>query len=473
MNLTQILVFSIFSLLVCWFSPPRWRWWILLGSSLVAIFWMQSTTSIRNLDFWLPFASISLTVITWAIIRHRPGNRKTTLLGTAVIVGTILVIAFTRYTGPVCCLTPTRPPQLLPVLIALGFIGGLLTIINIFPTGNKFFTIAAIVLIIIVFFVLKTENLAELASKWLRSLTGQDSSLASVFDLQWLGFSFLALRLLHALRDHQSKKIPSYSLSEFVTYGIFFPSYTAGPIDRSQRFIEDLRKPVFTPSENTIEGSRRILIGIFKKFVLADGLALFALNSQNAAQTTSTFWLWVLLYAYALRIYFDFSGYTDVALGLGRLLGVKLPENFNKPYLKTSLIAFWNSWHITLAQWFRAYYFNPFTRYLRTRPYKPPPWLIIMIGQISTMLLIGLWHGVTWNFFAWGLWHGFGLFINNRWSTWVRPYLANLNHRTNLKRTLEFGGWFLTFQFVAIGWVWFALPTLELSWAVFQKLFGA
>ena len=110
----------------------------------------------------------------------------------------------------------------------------------------------------------------------------------------------------------------------------------------------------------------------------------------------------VLLYAYAWRLYLDFSGYTDIAIGLGRLFGVRLPENFERPYLKPNLTTFWNSWHITLAQWFRAYFFNQLTRALRSRPRPLPAALIILIGQVGTMLLIGLWHGVTWNFVAWG-----------------------------------------------------------------------
>ncbi len=103
-----------------------------------------------------------------------------------------------------------------------------------------------------------------------------------------------------------------------------------------------------------LAGLTRILTGCLKKFVLADSLALFALNPQNAVQTASAAWMWLLLLAYALRIYFDFAGYTDIALGLARLVGLQLPENFDRPYLKQNLTAFWNSWHITLSQWFRT-----------------------------------------------------------------------------------------------------------------------
>jgi alginate O-acetyltransferase complex protein AlgI len=179
-----------------------------------------------------------------------------------------------------------------------------------------------------------------------------------------------------------------------------------------------------------------------------------------------------LLYAFALRIYFDFAGYTDIALGLGALLGIRLPENFNSPYLKTNLTAFWNSWHITLAQWFRSYFFNPFTRALRANRRKLPTWTIILIGQICTMVLIGLWHGFTLNFIVWGVWHALGLFIHNRWSEWARPHASILEKRPRTRQVLSVGGWFITFNYVSLGWVWFALPSLADSMLVFHKLFG-
>jgi D-alanyl-lipoteichoic acid acyltransferase DltB (MBOAT superfamily) len=261
-------------------------------------------------------------------------------------------------------------------------------------------------MIITLFVILKTGWLAQQTSSMLRAWLGQDASLASALDIRWLGFSFLAFRLLHVLRDHQTGRLPEYTLDEFVTYAIFYPSYPSGPIDRSQRFIQaDLRNPERLGADHLVLGGKRIIIGAFKKFVLADSLALFALSPENASQTSSTLWLWVLLYAYGLRLYFDFSGYTDIAIGTAKLLNIHLPENFASPYTKVNITAFWNSWHITLAQWFRAYIFNPLTRFLRGKPEFFPAWLIILLGQLSTMLLIGLWHGITWNFAIWGLWH--------------------------------------------------------------------
>ncbi len=186
----------------------------------------------------------------------------------------------------------------------------------------------------------------------------------------------------------------------------------------------------------------------------------------------SPLFLWVFLYAYAFQIYFDFSGYTDIAIGLGRFMGIQLPENFTVPYLKSNLTLFWNSWHITLTQWFRSYFFNPLTRFLRGSYSSLPVWVIIFVTQISTMLLIGLWHGVTPGFALWGLWHGIGLFIQNRWSEFIRnrtPLWMQSGKGQSVTRAF---GIFLTFNYVALGWLFFNLSTPAIAWQALLKLFG-
>ena len=253
---------------------------------------------------------------------------------------------------------------------------------------------------------------------------------------------------------------------------IFFPTITAGPIDKVQRFSKDLHQPLNLDLGNMGDAFYRIIIGLFKKYALADTLALIALNSQNADQIQSGGWGWILVYAYAFQLYFDFAGYTDIAIGLGKLLGIQLPENFNRPYLKPNLAQFWNNWHMTLTQWFRAYFFNPFTRSLRTRYRDLSPAWVILITQLSTMLLIGLWHGITWNFVAWGVWHGLGLFVQNRYSEWVKPRLSGWENRPRLQWGLNILNVLVTFHFVALGWIWFALPQVSLSLQVFTRLIG-
>ena len=473
MQPTNLLLLILITLLVAWLAPVRWRGWAILVGSLLAAYGLQPAVPIRNLDFWLPTLSIALTLFTWSITGARTrqslwGNRVAFL----VIFAIVLLVAALRYLAPLCCLTPTRPPQLWQVLVALGIIAGLVFLISN-TSSRRFLSYGMIFVIIALFVILKSGWLAQGTSAALRGWMGQDTALASTLDLRWLGFSFLAFRLLHVLRDSQAGRLPDYSLDEFVTYALFYPSYPSGPIDRSQRFIQqDLRSFERLSSSQFVSGSQRLVIGLFKKFVLADSLAMIALSPQNSAQTSSTLWLWVLLYAYGLRLYFDFSGYTDIAIGLGKFLGIQLPENFASPYTRVNLTAFWNSWHITLAQWFRAYVFNPLTRLLRSKPERFPAWLTILVGQLVTMLLIGLWHGITWNFAVWGLWHALGLFIHNRWSGWFRQRYPEGAQQNSSHKILALGGWFLTFQYVMLGWVWFALPTLPASLHAFQTLFG-
>jgi D-alanyl-lipoteichoic acid acyltransferase DltB (MBOAT superfamily) len=481
MNLAQIIALSLSALLIGWLAPRSWRVACILIASLLVIYWLQPSTPIRNLDFWLPTLSVGLTVFVWASTRTVNGQgSRLSLAGVVLLVIPILLIGLTRYSGDICCLTPTRPPDILQIGLGLLIATAVIALPYLLPGKGRFFSYFSLALILAIFIVLKTPALAERLSQLLRSWTGQPIEFSSALDITWLGFSFLAFRLMHVLRDYQNRRLPAFSLQSFISYALFFPTYVAGPIDRSQRWIGELDKTQSTaglqaPREqasNTVAGLQRILIGAFKKFVLADSLALFALSPQNAAQTTSAAWMWVLLIGYTLRIYFDFSGYTDIAIGLGRLMGFHLPENFDRPYLKHNLTAFWNSWHMTLAQWFRAYVFNLLTRALRMRPHQPPAWLIILLGQTCTMALIGLWHGITINFLIWGLWHGLGLFAHNRWSEWVRPRFAEPAKGSLTAQAFSLGGWLITFLYVALSWVWFALPTPALAEQVFRKLVG-
>jgi alginate O-acetyltransferase complex protein AlgI len=473
LNLFDVLILILASLLVGLLARGRWRVPLLVLASIFAIYWMQPSTPIRHLDFWFPTATIGLSVLTWAITRQSSApSLRQSLPSIILITGAVLVVALLRYLGPVCCLTSSRPPELLQVILSLLVLGIVFGTSARFFSGKTLLITAFIILILAVFLILKTEFFAQLASRGLRVLSGQSTDLASAFDLRWLGFSYVAFRLIHTLRDRIAGRLPDYTLSEFLVFIIFFPAFTAGPIDRIQRFTQDLRKPFTLDSTAFFQGGKRIVLGIFNKFVLADTLAIIALNDVNSAQTTSAGWLWILVYAYTFRIYFDFSGYTDIAIGMGHLLGFRLPENFDRPYRKPNLTAFWNSWHITLAQWFRNYYFNPVTRFLRSSSRQiPMPW-IIFFGQTTTFLLLGLWHGVTWNFVIWGLWHGLGLFIHNRWSEYFRPRLTGLDQKPGLKKALNLSGVLLTFHYVALGWVWFALSEAALSWQVILNLFG-
>jgi D-alanyl-lipoteichoic acid acyltransferase DltB (MBOAT superfamily) len=368
-------------------------------------------------------------------------------------------------------LTATIPPQFSQYLVFLLLAGLALCTFGWLARQRTWAIGGVIFLLIILLVVLKTPAFSLQTSIFVRTLANRPVENAEFTDLRWLGFSYIAFRLIHVLRDRQMGRLPELTLPEFVTYVVFFPALAAGPIDRAERFTRDLQNDFSLTQEETLLGGQRIVLGLFKKFVIADTLALVALNDALATQVRTTGWMWVIVYAYAFQIYFDFSGYTDIAIGIARLVGIKLPENFASPYIKPNLTQFWNSWHMSLTQWFRSYFFNPFNRWMRGLK-TLPAWFMIFVGQVATMLLIGLWHGITLNFILWGLWHGIGLFAQNRWSEFIRTRYPNVGQNSRLRPVLTIGGILLTFHFVVLGWVFFALRESSLSWQVFQKLFN-
>ncbi|GIK09806.1 MAG: hypothetical protein JETCAE02_12040 [Anaerolineaceae bacterium] len=469
MTLTHIAIFGALTFLAAFLSD-RLRGFFLFTLSVLAVYALQPALPIRYLDFWLPTAALGLTFIFWISLAPRESRfTRGNLLSAAWMGLLILTLALTRFLPSAPSpLTPSVPPRLELVFAALLVVAALAAL-----TGRvRFGWVHAVGLtaLVVLLAVLKSPEASLWAAKTLRLANGQSAETASSFDIRWLGFSYIAFRIIHTLRERRMGTLPEVSLREYATYIFFYPALTAGPIDRLERFVKDLRAPFKPADEDWIVVVQRVGLGLFKKFVLADSLALMALSAQNAAQVRSTGWAWILLYAYAFQIFLDFSGYTDIAIGLARMVGIRLPENFNAPYLRANLTQFWNNWHMTLTMWFRAYFFNPLTRFLRMR--RLPVWLVIFVTQFSTMVLIGAWHGLTVNFLVWGLWQGLGLFVHNRWSDALRARFAEWASTPLRQNVLNVSGVFLTFHFVALGWVWFALPTPALAVQFFGRLLG-
>lgn len=472
MGLIQIGASILIALLIGALTRGALRTYLLLGSSVLAVYWFQPVIPLRSFDFWLPSLSLALTILTWLAVSPLEILRlRQTLMGLSIILGIMTLIVLSRYLLPDPILTATTPPQFFQYLAFLLLAGLALSAFGWISRRYTWAISGVICLLILLLVVLKTPAFSLQTSILIRTLANRPVENAGFTDLRWLGFSYIAFRLIHVLRDRQMGRLPELSLPEFVTYVVFFPALAAGPIDRAERFTQDLRKDFSLTQNETLLGGQRIFLGLFKKFVVADTLALIALNDALATQVRTTGWMWIIVYAYAFQIYFDFSGYTDIAIGAARLAGIKLPENFASPYTKSNLTQFWNSWHISLTQWFRSYFFNPFNRWMRGLK-ALPAWSMILLGQVTTMLLIGLWHGITLNFIVWGLWHGIGLFLQNRWSEFVRTRYPNSAQDNRLRPVLAIGGILLTFHFVALGWVFFALRDPSLSWQVFRKLFN-
>ncbi|MEO8397030.1 MAG: MBOAT family O-acyltransferase [Chloroflexota bacterium] len=458
-------------------------------ASVVLIYRLQPPLPIRFSDFILPTTTLILTVACWWFTRLDGTSTDTVRedrLTFGVIAALVLLMSLMRFIDADYRLTASRPPDPILVVITLALITAIVLGASLLirrmttpdnqPRVQKRTLTVLMGIILVLFVLLKSAPLATEVSRFWRGQTGQDTTLATFVDLNWLGFSYVAFRLIHTLRDRQSGLLPSLTLREYVTYVIFAPAYTAGPIDRAERFTEDFRalpEKVGLDGARFSEGFTRIAIGAFKKFVIADSLALgMALNPVNAAQVQSAPGMWLLLYGYALRLYFDFGGYSDVAIGIGILLGIKLPENFNRPYLRSNITVFWQSWHATLSAWARSYIFSPLSRSLLSRKPKPSSTLIVLVTQTATMVAIGMWHGISLNFLVWGIWHGVGLFVHKQWTDRTRKWYRGLADKPAQKRAWTLVGWFITFHFVVLGWVWFALPSLDQSLRVFGGLLG-
>ena len=473
MTIIQILIVAAAALFWGLVMRERGRKYFLLIASVLVIFWLQPALPLRGFDFWIPIVTLVITVFSWYVTATEESrHEKKNWIVIAILAGTVFLLNLTRFLPFDSILTPSRPPQTLTLILVLAFSGIIFLLATRLTRFNATLISISIIGLIAIFLAIKIPALAYWVSYGIRSLTHQSLAEAKAIDLRWLGFSYVAFRIIHTLRDRQMGRLPAVDLAEYVTYVIFFPSFTAGPIDRIERFIKDLRKPASLGNDELLIAGQRFMIGLFKKFVVADALALIALNDMNALQVRSAGWMWILLYAYAFQIYFDFSGYTDIAIGIARFLGINLPENFASPYLKPNLTQFWNNWHMTLTQWFRAYFFNPVTRWLRSWNRPMPAPAMIALTQVATMLLIGFWHGVTWNFALWGLWHGVGLFIHNRWSDMTKVRAGEWATTPFRKNILNISGVVITFNFVALGWIFFALSSTSTSMQVFLMLFG-
>jgi alginate O-acetyltransferase complex protein AlgI len=468
MSISQLFIIAAIAFLVG--QMKKGRSLALLGVSAFLIYWLQPVQANVTLTFWLPTTTLVVTVLTW-LLTSTPEVRswKQNLPAAIVLLAVIIYLDLNRYfqlEGIFISATP-RPQWIVTLFIILLVFALLIARFREFQP--VLFVIAEIGLILI-FVLIKIPSALRLLLAVVSALRGKE--VGGSISLAWLGFSYVAFRLLHTILDRKAGRLPAVPLADYVNYVIFFPAFTAGPIDRLERFICDLNNPVPLEGAGWLDAGTRFFLGLFKKFVIADALAWIALNDKFAQQINSSGWIWFLLYSYSLRIYFDFSGYTDIAIGLGRLLGVRLPENFASPYLKPNLTQFWNSWHMTLTQWFRSYFFNPLIRAMRSGQQSISPYLMILIAQISTMILIGLWHGVTVGFVLWGLWHGAGLFVQNRWSDYMKDRVPAWGRTLTGQRVLRVAGIFLTFNFVSLGWLFFSLSTPAKVWSVMAILFG-
>jgi D-alanyl-lipoteichoic acid acyltransferase DltB (MBOAT superfamily) len=273
-----------------------------------------------------------------------------------------------------------------------------------------------------------------------------------------LGISFFTFQKISYLVDLRRGDKHVYGLLEFAAFVTFFPQLIAGPLVRHNEIIPQFALSPLRPElwENLSRGSALFLIGLAKKVAVADTVSgvcdpIYARVAAGGHPSAAE--AWAAAIAYTLQIYFDFSGYSDMAIGLARMFGFTLPLNFAAPYRSASIRVFWRRWHITLSRFLRDYVYIPLggNRAGRRRQ---------AVNVVATMLLGGLWHGAAWTFVAWGGLHGAALAVNAAWDR------AGLR----MPRAL---GWLLTMLFVIVGWVLFRAPGFDAAARMLAGMAGA
>jgi alginate O-acetyltransferase complex protein AlgI len=279
-----------------------------------------------------------------------------------------------------------------------------------------------------------------------------------------LGISFHTFQGISYTLDVYRRKLPAVrSFTDFALFVAFFPQLVAGPIVRAVEFLPQLVTPPGVTRKQIVDGLHLIVIGLFKKLVIADRLAEFVdMVFHDPTAFGGTMHRWAIL-AYACQIYCDFSGYSDLAIGCAKWFGFELPENFRLPYLSRSIAEFWRRWHITLSTWIRDYLYVSLGGSRSGRGWA-------LVNLIIAMTLCGLWHGASWNYVLWGLYNGLLLAGHRIWDQSLRgrPWADQL--RTNAGYQLL--AWFVTMMQFLAGLIFVRAETWS-GWTLLQKsLFG-
>lgn len=299
-----------------------------------------------------------------------------------------------------------------------------------------------------------------------------------------LGISFITFQKIAFLIDVHARRIESISLPEYCLFVLFFPQLIAGPIVHYREMMPQFqRNPCRFDGSGVAVGLTLLCFGLFKKVVLADGIAEHVtpvFDTAAGGQAVSLFPAWLAALGFTLQIYFDFSGYSDMAAGLARCFGIRLPINFDSPLKAKSIIEFWSRWHITLTRFLTAYLYNPLVLWLtRRRLAKGLPGLsartltigafvkLLALPTLFTMFVSGVWHGAGYVFILWGVLHGIYLIINHAWRFFGAKFWPNAYKRLQLMPVVGFA---LTFIAVVAAMVIFRAPSVESAVSILKGM---
>ena len=272
-----------------------------------------------------------------------------------------------------------------------------------------------------------------------------------------LAISFYTLQQIAYLVDSYGGLVKEKNFLDYTIFVTFFPQLIAGPIVHHKEMMPQFAslKNKIINHENIATGLFVFSMGLFKKVVIADTFGMWANAGYANADLLNLIEAWVVSLSYTFQLYFDFSGYTDMAIGAAILFNIKLPQNFNSPYKATGLIDFWNRWHMTLTRFITTYIYKPFLKSLGKVTFGKA-----MFATVFTMLIAGIWHGAAWTFVIFGLVHGIAIVINHYWK----------NNKIHLPVWLA---WFITFNFLNFSFVIFRAENMDTALSMFRAMFGA
>lgn len=271
-----------------------------------------------------------------------------------------------------------------------------------------------------------------------------------------LAISFFTLQQIAFVVDSYEGLVKEKNFLDYTIFVTFFPQLIAGPIVHHAEMM-----PQFSTKWNLVRNYRNIAlgvfvfsIGLFKKVVIADTFAKWATNGFDHAETLNMIEAWVTSLSYTFQLYFDFSGYTDMAIGAALLFNIKLPQNFNSPYKATGIIDFWKRWHMTLTNFITTYIYTPLIRTFNKLTFHKA-----MVATFITFLIAGLWHGAAWTFVVFGALHGLGLVINHYWK----------KSKIKMNKILA---WFITFNFINITFIFFRALDFDDALKILKSMFN-
>ena len=282
-----------------------------------------------------------------------------------------------------------------------------------------------------------------------------------------VGVAYYTLQAISYLLDVRDEVLaPEPHLGHFALYLAFFPRLVQGPIERAENLLPQLRQPARLSARDAGAAAQLFLWGLFQKVVVADRLAPFVDAVYGDVHRHPGLPLIVATYLFAAQLYFDFAGYTDMALAVGRLFGVRLTQNFDLPYRSRSVAEFWRRWHISFSSWLLDYVFRPLQLQLRGLPTWGTP-----LALLATFLVSGVWHGASWCFVLWGLLHGLYLSTSALYRPWQRKLHKALPATgSRLWAALQIA---VTFHLVCLAWIFFRASSVgDAFWAVVHLFSG-